>query len=59
MLQALITYKKELLEDPIIRSHLDDLYNKMLEQNLLRIIEPYSRVQVNKQHAPSFSIIII
>ncbi|GAV05989.1 hypothetical protein RvY_16033 [Ramazzottius varieornatus] len=44
---ALTTYKRELLEDPIIRSHLDDLYNKMLEQNLLRIIEPYSRVQID------------
>ncbi|OQV22745.1 26S proteasome non-ATPase regulatory subunit 11A [Hypsibius exemplaris] len=43
---ALVTYKEQLVDDPIIRSHLDNLYNKMLEQNLLRIIEPYSRVQI-------------
>jgi len=44
--QTLKDYKKELLEDPIIRAHLDTLYDNMLEQNLCRIIEPYSRVQV-------------
>lgn len=39
-------YKKELEGDQIIRSHLATLYDNMLEQNLCRIIEPYSRVQV-------------
>ncbi|XP_001945137.1 26S proteasome non-ATPase regulatory subunit 11 [Acyrthosiphon pisum] len=43
---ALNEYKKELEEDPIVRAHLDTLYGNMLEQNLCRIIEPYSRVQV-------------
>ncbi|EDO31601.1 predicted protein [Nematostella vectensis] len=43
--QALATYKKELTEDPIIRTHLDALYDNLLSQNLLRIIEPYSRVE--------------
>jgi len=44
---ALEKYRKELVEDPIIRAHLDTLYDTMLEQNLCRIIEPYSRVQVS------------
>jgi 26S proteasome regulatory subunit N6 len=43
---TLAQYQKELVEDPIIRAHLDTLYDQMLEQNLCRIIEPYSRVQV-------------
>lgn len=44
--KALTQYRKELVEDPIIQAHLDTLYDNMLEQNLCRIIEPYSRVQV-------------
>lgn len=44
---ALEKFKTELLEDPIIQSHLNTLYDQMLEQNLCRIIEPYSRVQVS------------
>lgn len=44
--QALTDYKDQLIGDPIIRSHLNTLYDDMLEQNLCRIIEPYSRVQV-------------
>ncbi|KAF4525765.1 hypothetical protein B566_EDAN002027 [Ephemera danica] len=43
---ALVNYKAELENDPIVRAHLDTLYDTMLEQNLCRIIEPYSRVQV-------------
>jgi 26S proteasome regulatory subunit N6 len=39
-------YSKELREDKIVSRHLDTLYQTMLEQNLCRIIEPYSRVQV-------------
>jgi len=39
-------YNKELKEDKIVLRHLDTLYQTMLEQNLCRIIEPYSRVQV-------------
>ncbi|XP_054168924.1 26S proteasome non-ATPase regulatory subunit 11-like [Oppia nitens] len=45
--EALKTYKAELVDDPIINSHLKSLYDNMLEQNLCRIIEPYSRVQVD------------
>lgn len=37
----------ELSSDQTIRSHLAALYDTLLEQNLLRIIEPYSTVQVS------------
>jgi 26S proteasome regulatory subunit N6 len=36
----------ELSSDPTIRSHLAALYDTLLEQNLLRIIEPYSTVEI-------------
>jgi len=45
--KALSTYKHELEEDRIIAAHLDSLYDSMLEQNLQRVIEPYSRIQVD------------
>ncbi|XP_074622026.1 26S proteasome non-ATPase regulatory subunit 11-like [Acropora palmata] len=45
--QALNTFKEELTEDPIIRTHLDALYDNLLEQNLSRIIEPFARVQID------------
>ena len=37
---------KELSSDPTIRSHLVALYDTLLEQNLLRIVEPYSVVEI-------------
>lgn len=45
--EALKEYKAQLEDDVIVRAHLDSLYDTMLEQNLCRIIEPYSRVQVS------------
>ncbi|WFC99364.1 26S proteasome regulatory subunit rpn6 [Malassezia yamatoensis] len=39
-------YKDELSNDPIVRSHLSALYDTLLEQNLLRVIEPYSRIEL-------------
>lgn len=35
------------MSDPIIRSHFTSLYDNLLEQNLLRIVEPFSRVEVD------------
>merc|ERR1719510_2459119 len=43
---AVKKYVKQLEQDRIVAKHLDTLYQTMLEQNLCRIIEPYSRVQV-------------
>ncbi|EUC59446.1 26S proteasome non-ATPase regulatory subunit rpn6, putative, partial [Rhizoctonia solani AG-3 Rhs1AP] len=43
---ALRDYKQELSLDPTIRSHLAALYDTLLEQNLLRLIEPYGCVQL-------------
>jgi len=40
-------YHKELTEDPLIQSHLADLEDTLLEQNLARIIEPYSCVEID------------
>jgi len=36
----------ELSSDSTIRSHLAALYDTLLEQNLLRIVEPYSVVEI-------------
>jgi len=39
-------YMKQLQGDPIINSHLNELRAKLLEQNLLRLVEPFSRVEI-------------
>lgn len=39
-------YSKELTLDPIIHSHLTELYATLLEQNLQRLIEPFSVVEI-------------
>lgn len=46
-LQTKLEFQKQLSEDPIVKSHLATLYDNLLEQNLCRIIEPFSRVQVS------------
>lgn len=43
---AVKKYRLELEDDVIVRAHLGSLYDAMLEQNLCRLVEPYSRVQV-------------
>lgn len=51
-LQALTEYRAELRDDPIINTHLAKLYDNLLEQNLIRVIEPFSRVQVSTAFKP-------
>jgi 26S proteasome regulatory subunit N6 len=41
-----VAHLPELQQDPLIRSHLSVLYDTLLEQNLVRVIEPYSSVQL-------------
>jgi 26S proteasome regulatory subunit N6 len=40
-------FHKELLNDPVIKRHFNYLYNTLLEDNLKKIIEPYSEVQID------------
>lgn len=44
---ALMTYSVELKSDPIIKNHFNSLYDNLLEQNLLKIIESYSVVELS------------
>ncbi|XP_042422269.1 26S proteasome non-ATPase regulatory subunit 11 homolog isoform X1 [Zingiber officinale] len=43
---ALRDYKAQLEEDPIVHRHLSSLYDTLLEQNLCRLIEPYSKAEI-------------
>jgi 26S proteasome regulatory subunit N6 len=45
-IKALKDYKTELSDDPVIHSHLGTLYDNLLEQNLSRLLEPFSNVQI-------------
>lgn len=38
------TYKTELTEDFILKNHIHNLYHTLLEDNLLKILLPYSEV---------------
>mmetsp|Transcript_39366 Transcript_39366/g.29074 ORF Transcript_39366/g.29074 Transcript_39366/m.29074 type:complete len:215 (+) Transcript_39366:668-1312(+) len=40
-------YKVQLLDDPVINRHFLILYNNLLEENLKKIILPYSEVQID------------
>ncbi|PWW74769.1 PCI-domain-containing protein [Tuber magnatum] len=44
--KALEAFREELGSDPFIRSHFTALYDTLLEQNLVRVIEPFSRVEI-------------
>jgi len=41
-------FPNELLGDALVSKHLSDLQATLLESNLLRIIEPYSRVEISR-----------
>jgi 26S proteasome regulatory subunit N6 len=36
----------EFVNDPLIKHHLGLLYDKLLESNLIKIIQPYSCVEI-------------
>ena len=44
--QVLRAFDLHLTQDPIVNTHLTALYDNLLEQNLIRLIEPFSRVQI-------------
>jgi len=44
--EALNQYNHEIREDRILKIHISSLYETLLEQNLFRIVEPYSQVQI-------------
>ncbi|KAM9933095.1 hypothetical protein OXX80_007286, partial [Metschnikowia pulcherrima] len=44
---ALTTFSTELRSDQIIKNHFNALYDNLLEQNLLKIIESYSVVEIS------------
>ena len=44
--EALQVHAEQLVEDPVVHTHLSALYDTLLEQNLIRLIEPFSCVQI-------------
>jgi len=44
--QVYAEYAPQLAHDLLLSTHLQELQEKLLEQNLLRLLEPYSRVQI-------------
>lgn len=44
---ALHDYSQELQVDNVVSSHLNELYDTLLEQHLSRLVEPYSVVEIS------------
>ncbi|PRT52815.1 putative 26S proteasome regulatory subunit rpn6 [Wickerhamiella sorbophila] len=44
--KVLAQYRDVLTADPFIRSHLSAMYDKMLQDNLVKVIEPYECVEI-------------
>ncbi|ANB12621.1 proteasome regulatory particle lid subunit RPN6 [Sugiyamaella lignohabitans] len=44
---VLESYGPELSKDPFVRSHFSALYDTLLEQNLVKVIEPFSCVEIS------------
>jgi len=41
-------YEQEIAKDTIIQAHIENLYDQLLENNLLRVVQSYSRVQISR-----------
>jgi 26S proteasome regulatory subunit N6 len=44
--EVLAKFRPQLLDDPLVRAHLEELQDTLLEQNILRVVEPFSRVEI-------------
>ncbi|GAB9463042.1 26S proteasome regulatory subunit n6 [Globisporangium polare] len=44
--EATKKYAAQLVEDPLIKTHLGKLYEQLLESNLIKIIQPFSCVEI-------------
>jgi len=40
-------YSEEIRGDRILKGHINSLYENLLEQNLFRVVEPYSKVEIS------------
>lgn len=45
--KAMSTFEQELKGDFVVQNHVNELYDSLLEQNLLRLVEPFSRVEID------------
>jgi len=43
-----ISVYREELKDPLIKTHINRLYTQLLEDNIKKIIDPYSRVEIDR-----------
>lgn len=45
---VLKTYENELNSDIVVHKHINDLYENLMEQNILRILESYSHIEISQ-----------